>query len=405
MSIAWDDDVTLTVEMGFGDGVYDDPSWTDITASVRGFTCIRGKDNAGDATNPGTATMTLDNRDGDFDPAALGFGAYSADIRPMVQTRIRAVYDITGALELDHGSHGQIGDPLQCGTVDLWRGYASGWPQEWPGNVDATVPVVLVDGHKLLNLDYVNSESGGVDTVWLGVENTGKRIGHLLDETNWPTAWRHLPVGAARLPGKSYTSTVLAAIREANDIEQGTAHITPSGIFELQSHGERLWRTAQVFFGDDPGEAPYTDLQLGFDDDQIWNQAEIDIVDGNSYIETIQASIDSYGRRVQRQQAVAVTFGNSGYAAQLAAQAQAVAITDNYAQPFVRVDEITFMPHLDPTVLWPAALGLDVGSKINVKRRPPAGNTVTVNCYIEGIEHRVIPGEPWETTWRLSQYD
>ena len=404
MSVAWDDDVTLTVEMGFGDGVYDDPTWTDITSSVRGFTCIRGKSNAGDATNPGTATMTLDNTDGDFDPAALGFGAYSADIRPMVQTRIRAAYDIPLALELDHGSHGQVGDPLQSGTVDLWRGYASNWPQTWPGNLDATVPVVLVDGHKLLNLDYVNSSSAGIVEVWPGVEPTGVRIGHLLDHADWPMAWRHLPVGTQSMPGKSYTSTVLAAIREANELEQGTAHITPSGIFELQPHGERLWRTAQVFFGDDPGEAPYTDLQLGFDDDQIWNQAEIDIVDGGHYTKLIEASIDLYGRRVQRQQSIAASVGNSGYAAQQAAQLQGNAITDVYAYPHVRVDEITFMPHLDPTVLWPAALGLDVGAKINVKRRPPAGNTITVNCYIEGIEHRVSPGDPWETTWRLSQY-
>jgi hypothetical protein len=409
MSAAWDDDVTLTVEMGFGDGVYDDPSWTDITAYARGFTCIRGKDNAGDATNPGTAALTLDNTDGRFDPTYTG-GAYYPDIVPMVQTRIRAAYDITGALELDHGSHGQVGDPLQCGTVDVWRGYASNWPQEWPGNADATVPVVLVDGHKLLNLDYVNSGSSGVEDVWLGVEPTGKRIGHLLDRAVWPVAWRHLPVGSNEQPGKNYTSTVLTAIREANEVEQGTAHITTAGVFELQPYGVRTGWTTQVTFGDDPGEAPYTDLGLGYDDDQIWNQAEIDIVDGGQYVRLIQSSIDRYGRRVQRQQSIAAPLMNinagrgSGYAAQQAAQSQGDAIIDQYVEPFVRVDEITFMPHKDPTVLWPAALGLDVGSKITVTRRPPAGNTITVDCYIEGIEHRVTPGEPWETTWRLSQY-
>jgi hypothetical protein len=143
---------------------------------------------------------------------------------------------------------------------------------------------------------------------------------------------------------------------------------------------------------------------LGFDDDQIWNHAEIDIVDGYSSARLEQASIDLYGRRVQRQQSIAASLANSGYAALEAARAQADAVIDTFAYPHVRVDEITFMPHLDPTVLWPAALGLDVGAKITVTRRPPAGNTITVDCYIEGIEHRVTPGEPWETTWRLSQY-
>jgi hypothetical protein len=326
--------------------------------------------------------------------------------------RIRAAYEITDALELDHGSHGQLGDPLQCGTVDLWRGYAYSWPQEWPGNVDATVPVVLVDGHKLLNLDYVDSSSAivgdewaGVNSVWPGIEPTGVRIDRLLDGANWPKAWRHLPVGVNKQPAKYYTSTVLAAIREANEIEQGVAHITPSGIFELQPRGVRTGWTSQVTFGDDPGESPYTDLGLGYDDDQIWNQAEIGIVDGDHYNQLDQPSIAKYGRRVQRQQVLAAAIGNSQYHAELSAESQADAIVDTYKTPHVRVDDITFLPHNDPTVQWPAALGLDVGAKITVKRRPPAGNTITVDCYIEGIQHSVEAGGVWETTWRLSQYE
>jgi hypothetical protein len=213
-------------------------------------------------------------------------------------------------------------------------------------------------------------------------------------------------------PAKNYTSTILTAIREANELEQGTVHITPSGVFELQPRGLRTGWTSQVTFGDDAGESPYTGLRLAFDDDQIWNLAEIDIVDGDHQTSFDTPSAATFGQRVYRQQSTSASFGNDVYSSFTIpdtsfgpAESQAETITDIYAvPPQVRVENMTFMPHKDPTVLWPAALGLDVGAKITVKRRPPAGNTITVDCYIEGIEHRVTPGEPWETTWRLSQY-
>jgi hypothetical protein len=400
--VAFNDDVTLIVEMGFGDGVYDDPTWTDITAYVRGFTTSRGRDFAGDPVGPGTATMTLDNLDGRFDPTYTG-GAYYPDILPMVQTRIRANYDIPGAIELDHGSHGQLGDPLQSGTVGIWRGYASSWPQTWPGNVDATVPVGLVDATKLLNLNYAASWVAGFRLF--GIESSGKRLDHILDDADWPTDWRHIPIGTIAAPAKAYGETVLAAIREISEMEQGIVVVSPDGKLGLIPYNDRASRTSQVTFGDGPGEAPYTGLELAYDDDQIWNRAEIGTITGGPLAAVDISSQVLFGTRTIRNPSPASLFGNLGFDGDDWAQSQGDRLIATYKDPSVRVEQLTFLPSSDPEVLWPVALGLDIGSKLTVKRRPPAGNTITVDCYVEGITHRVTVGGMWETVFMLSQYE
>ena len=402
MSVAFDSDVTVTVEMGFGYGVYADPTWTDITAYVRRFTTSRGRDFAGDPVGPGTATMTLDNLDGRFDPTYTG-GAYYPDILPMVQTRIRANYDIPDAIELDHGTHGQVGDPLQSGTVGIWRGYAASWPQTWPGNVDATVPVSMVDATKLLNLNYASSWVAGLSLF--GVEGVGKRMDNLLNDADWPVAWRHLPLGTIAAPAKGYGETVLSAMRELGEMEQGAVVISPDGKIGLVPANDRAARTSQVTFGDDTGEAPYTGLELAYDDDQIWNRAEIGTINADPLAFTDATSQALYGTRTVRLPSPTDLFGNTDFDGDAWATTQGDQMIATYKDPQVRIEQLTFQPQSDPTVLWPVALGLDIGSKITVKRRPPAGNTITVDAYIEGITHTVAAGGVWETVFMLSQYE
>jgi hypothetical protein len=75
------DDWRLAVELGipiadsavYDDAVYDDAyfsdiSWQDLTGSVRGLEWSRGSDEPGGRPRTGVATITLDNRDGQWTP-------------------------------------------------------------------------------------------------------------------------------------------------------------------------------------------------------------------------------------------------------------------------------------------------------------------------------------------------
>jgi hypothetical protein len=264
----------------------------------------------------------------------------------------------------------------------------------------------MVDATKLLNLNFASSGQGHVHL--LGIETVGKRLHHLLDAGDWPKAWRHIPTGAIDgyvVPAKNNNGTILSGMRELAEYEQGTILVQPNGNIALIPYGYQDTWVAQVTFGDDPGEAPYTDLKLAFDDDQIWNRADIGSpnLPGQPVVVNDTTSQDLFGNRNQRVPTLAGAAGNENFPDTVMANAQALRIIDTWKDPNVRVEQITFQPQKDPTSLWPAALGLDVGAKITVKRRPPAGNTITVDCYIDGVTHQVEAGGVWETTFLLSQ--
>ena len=69
MSVAFDSNVTLTVEIAFDSNPLDDSqSFTDVTAYLRRFSINRGRATNLSEFNPSTATVVLDNRDNRFSP-------------------------------------------------------------------------------------------------------------------------------------------------------------------------------------------------------------------------------------------------------------------------------------------------------------------------------------------------
>lgn len=73
------------------------------------------------------------------------------------------------------------------------------------------------------------------------------------------------------------------------------------------------------------------------------------------------------------------------------------------AQPRMRVTEMTLLPSADDR-LWPKALGLRLGDRVQVKIKPQnVGARVTVDAVVEGIEHSVNNGiNEWRTKFLLS---
>ena len=54
---------------------------------------------------------------------------------------------------------------------------------------------------------------------------------------------------------------------------------------------------------------------------------------------------------------------------------------------------------MDDDTIWTTVLGLDIGERVTVKRRPPehpagAGTVVSQDCHIEGIEWEFPEGDP-----------
>jgi hypothetical protein len=81
-------------------------------------------------------------------------------------------------------------------------------------------------------------------------------------------------------------------------------------------------------------------------------------------------------------------------------QAEANWAIANYAQPRLRLASITIAPSANPA-LWPVALGVEVGDRVTVNRRPFGAPEISLQCYVEQVAHSIQPGV-WKTTYSLS---
>lgn len=73
-------------------------------------------------------------------------------------------------------------------------------------------------------------------------------------------------------------------------------------------------------------------------------------------------------------------------------------LVSRYKQPAVRVSSVKLYPSANPA-LWPVALGLELGTRVRVMRRPPSpAPAIAVECFIEHIQWEMDDaGEAWVT--------
>ena len=365
-------DVSFSVEVGFASAPLSSaPTWVNITTDVRQVKIQRGRNNHLDQFSPGTLMLTLDNESGNYDPTDTG-SAYTPNVKPMKQVRIRAGHSGT--------------------TYDLFRGNVEGWPMTPLGMGAVELATVkAVDGFKLLNLVQDSSTSAE--------QAAHLRIGALLTAAGWSTSLRNLDTGGVTIG--AYTPAceyILPLIQQVEAAEAGQFYVAADGDATFRRRAYRTGLASQGTFGDAGGEIPYQGIKTDYDDTQIWNRIEV-FVAGLPSQSDDATSQTSYGTRhliVNDMLLVGTTEADD----------LADALLARYKDPHERVEQIMLKPEHTPTTQWPQALGRDLSDEILVKYRTNGGSTKTAVSYIEGIGHTITmnPRRRWETKWNLSQY-
>lgn len=372
MTAAYNADVDVTVEVAFGDNVFDTTqTWVDITDLVRGFSVTRGRSRVLDETQSGKATVTVDNSSGDFSPWNTA-GAHTGLVNVLTQIRIQAV----------HNSN----------TYGLFHGYVTSWPNTWPANGhDAVAQLECVDAFHILAM----VEEELTETA----ELSGARIGNLLDVAGWPAAWRTLDTGKKTVRAISGEfNSVLGEIRRVTLVEDGLFYIDGSGeaIFK-DGHTRIEDDSIQATFSDDGAGLYYSEVRVDYDDSQLWNEATVTMVGGTAQFADDATSVAQYGPR-------SLHLSETLHAGNGEANALAEWLVSEFGTPRARIPEILVIPEKDPANLWPAALGLDFWDKVNVERTQITGDDFDEDCYVEGVTHNVsmVGGRLWHTTFQLS---
>lgn len=367
-------------------------AWQDISDFVLGFAVNRPSTRVQGPLiqfQAATATVTLDNSTGIFDPDNLAgpfvVGGVS-QVRAMVPVRIRALFGGT-----EYAVSRTFADSWAETAVDYDAGYS-----EWT--------VGSTDAFKILA--GINLASGGAVG---GGEATGARVGRLLTLAGWYSGAgdgaRKLAAGDSTLQAVTLDGNVLDLMQQAVDSEIGQMYMDGSGAVVFRNRTALLSDTrsnaSQATFGDNPAgsELPCAAVGRANDDTTIANDIQAAIANGG----VLQEAQDA-------QSVATYLFPRTYSRTDLILQdnptallwAQWVLYVSKTAED--RFDTVTVDPAAQPSDLWPQVLGRQIGDRITVIRRPQnSGVTITKDVFITGIAHTFDSvTSAWQTTWTLA---
>lgn len=361
-----------------------DELWTDVSTDAREVTIRRDSNRAGGPIiryDAGRLGIRLRNETRAYDPTNLA-GPHVVggvpQVTPMRPARVRAEH---------------LGV-----TYDLIRAFADSWTVSFVGGVYAETQLQATDGTKVLAaVDRAASAAVGAG------EDTGARIDRILTSAGWPTADRMIATGDSTLQATTLSGAALAEAQNAAEAEAGEFYIDGAGRVFFRNRrailADARSTTSQATFGTGPGELPYQDVTVEYDDAQLYNVARITRDGGSEQTVTNAASVAAYLTR---------TYPRSGLPLETDAEALNYAgwVVYQSKDPELRFSQITIRPgNSDSDVedlLYIQILSRQIGDRITVIVRPAGGgDPIERDVFIRGIQHRIKPGLDWETVWTL----
>jgi hypothetical protein len=229
-------------------------------------------------------------------------------------------------------------------------------------------------------------------------QDTGTRIGKILDQVSWPTSMRAIDTGDTTCVADSGTSrTSLDALKNAEFSEQGAFYINSAGtaVFKSRTNVIKAYGNTPIEFNQ-TGGIPYTNLVFAFDDKLIINQASITRTGGTAQTASNAASITKY-------------FPHSVNYSDLVVEtdAEALNIARTYvatrAETTIRIDAITLDLNTPSyTAGISAALNLDFFDTMAITNVAQDGTTIQKTLQCMGIQHEITPNS-WNTTFTTSE--
>lgn len=326
-----------------------------------------------DTWNPGTATLTIRDLNGDWNPDNTSSPYYGL-IKPMRKLTLSGQY---------------AGD-----VYGLFRGYIQSWKYTPANGADvARMDIVAYDAFLLFNNAAVTTVTGAV-----AGETTGTRLGRILDQIAWSSALRDIDPGKTTCqadPGT--TRAALAALQTIEETELGAFFMDWEGraTFKDRDAYVKAAAVAPTVFTDDETAVAgitYQAVDFGLDDTLIQNAVTVQPSGLAAQYAEDATSIQTY-------------FRHSSVRTDLLMQTttdalnQAKAIVKARAYDELRVDSISLdISQNAPAARTVAALDLDYLSNIRVVRTAPGG-LIDKTLLIHGVTHDVTPNR-WVTTFQ-----
>jgi hypothetical protein len=194
-----------------------------------------------------------------------------------------------------------------------------------------------------------------------------------------------------------------SAINEVVTSEAAFNYIDRNGYFVYRARQNATDRGIQAVLGENTaaGEIPYlVSIELDYDPSQIFNDVQV-TYDGASNAQKTatlngtlvtfadQPSTRQYGDRSLSVNQQVIDFDQTNNLGNY--------LVNQYRQPSLRVAQVTTTPMSNPTS-FSTLLGLDIGDRITVNRRPVGAPAISINVMIIGVSHDI---EYASGTWTI----
>jgi hypothetical protein len=357
----------------------------DVSDMVMRVSTRRGRNRILSNFEAGTATVVLNDPNGDFNPQnapnpPLNPGSpYYGKLLPLRKIRIYAQ------------------TPLNGGTVEvnLFSGYITSYDTSFYQGVDSTSTVTLqcVDGFRL-----INNVATGINPVpgCPAGQLSGARVDALLDFAGWPTSMRAISAGNSTMmadPGGN--RNLLQAIQTIEQSEFGAFFMSRNGkavFLNRELVSEIADSTARVY--SDEGytyQLPYYSLDFAYDDQLILNDVTVTRYNDGTMPAPVpqeiidQNSIDTYFVKSGQRSDILVETDQE-------ANDQARLLVASRKDAELRIDSMTLTITGDQSeqdVL--INLTNDIYTLVNITKTMPGGSTITSEVFIQGVQFDITP--------------
>ena len=342
----------------------------DLTPNVRNITITRGRNIQRDTYEAGTAVVRVYDATGAWNPQNVN-SPYYPYLTPLRKVRISAT------------------------TATTQKFLFSGYTTEYRYSYDQAenmgyVDIYVADAFRLYQLSQVTTVTGAT-----AGQDTGARIGKILDAISFPTSMRTLATGNSLCqadPGTNRAS--LAALKNAEFSEQGAFYIDGSGnaIFKNRNTVVSSIASTPIEFNQ-TGGIPYKNLVYAFDDKLIINQANMTRVGGTMQSAENATSIAKYFAHGYNQTDLVIDT-----------DANALNIARTFvatrAETVIRIDQMT-IDLLDPNVPTDTMIGLDYFTNCKITNVQPDGSTIVKTLQVQGLSWSITPNSMQVTVTTL----
>jgi len=353
-----------------------------ITDQVLAVSTRRGRNRILSNFEAGTATVTINDPDSDFNPQNT-LSPYYGKLLPLRKIRIWADTTVLGVTY----------------RIALFSGYINSFDTSFYQGTDATSTVVLqcTDGFRLLN--NVSTGVAPVPGCTAG-QLSGARVNSLLDFAGFPNSLRNIDVGDSTMqadPGGN--RGILQAIQTVEQSEFGAFFMSRQGearfldrtdVSELADSTVRNYSDVPS-----PTNLKYTNVDFAFDDQLILNDVTVTRYDDNIGPDPVPQTVES-------PESIATYFTKSGQRTGILVQTdqeasdQAHTLVAARKDSQIRIDSMS-LNLLDGTEFETLVnVSMDIYTLINITKTMAGGSTITRELFVQGVQHDVRPGV-WNT--------